>query len=179
MTHADQPLSAPDVFQPEFECLPTDGLRDLQLQRLRDLLALQWAQVPPMRARLEQAGLHPDDLRRLPDLAAFPFTRKADLRDYYPLGLVAAPRAALRRIHASSGTSGKPTVVAYDQHDLDVFAEVVARSLHAAGARPGMTFHNAYGYGLFTGDWARTPGPSGWVCARSRCPAAARNGNWT
>ncbi|BBN96735.1 phenylacetate-coenzyme A ligase (plasmid) [Deinococcus grandis] len=151
MTHADQPLSAPDVFQPEFECLPTDGLRDLQLQRLRDLLALQWAQVPPMRARLEQAGLHPDDLRRLPDLAAFPFTRKADLRDYYPLGLVAAPRAALRRIHASSGTSGKPTVVAYDQHDLDVFAEVVARSLHAAGARPGMTFHNAYGYGLFTG----------------------------
>lgn len=141
----------PDVFQPEFECLPPADLRALQLSRLQQMLSRQWAHVPPMRARLEAAGLRPDDLRTLEDLAAFPFIRKADLREHYPLGLVAAPRAALRRIHASSGTSGKATVVAYDQHDLDVFAEVVARSLHAAGARPGMTFHNAYGYGLFTG----------------------------
>ncbi|WP_155300243.1 AMP-binding protein [Deinococcus kurensis] len=139
------------MFQPEFECLPPADLRALQLSRLQQMLSRQWEHVPPMRARLEGAGLRPDDLRTLEDLAAFPFTRKADLREHYPLGLVAAPRAALRRIHASSGTSGKATVVAYDQHDLDVFAEVVARSLHAAGARPGMTFHNAYGYGLFTG----------------------------
>ncbi|WP_189073119.1 AMP-binding protein [Deinococcus sedimenti] len=139
------------MFQPDHECLPEPQLRALQLQRLQDMLARQWAHVPPMRARLDGAGLRPDDLRSLTDLSAFPFTRKADLRAHYPLGLVATPRSELRRVHASSGTSGKATVVAYDQNDLNVFAEVVARSLHAAGARPGMTFHNAYGYGLFTG----------------------------
>ncbi|UBV45154.1 AMP-binding protein (plasmid) [Deinococcus taeanensis] len=139
------------MFQPDSECLPEAQLRALQLQRLQAMLERQWAQVPAYRARFEAAGVTPGDLRRLEDLRHFPFTRKSDLRDHYPLGLCAAPRASLRRIHASSGTSGKPTVVAYDDHDLNIFAEVVARSLYAAGARPGMTFHNAYGYGLFTG----------------------------
>ncbi|WP_345448971.1 AMP-binding protein [Deinococcus depolymerans] len=141
----------PDVYQPDREAAPVPALRGLQLAQLQQMLTLQAARVPAYRERFARAGLTPDDLRSLDDLRAFPFTRKSDLRDHYPLGLCAAPRPELRRIHASSGTSGKPTVVAYDQHDLDVFAEVVARSLYAAGARPGMTFHNAYGYGLFTG----------------------------
>ncbi|GGR64451.1 phenylacetate-coenzyme A ligase [Deinococcus seoulensis] len=143
--------AAPTLYQPDREAMPLEALRALQLTQLQQMLALQDARVPAYRERFARAGLAPGDLRSLDDLRAFPFTRKSDLRDHYPLGLCAAPRADLRRIHASSGTSGKPTVVAYDAHDLNVFAEVVARSLHAAGARPGMTFHNAYGYGLFTG----------------------------
>jgi phenylacetate-CoA ligase len=107
--------------------------------------------VPFYRGRFDDAGVSPDDLRALDDLSRFPFTRKEDLRAEYPFGLLSVPRHELRRVHASSGTTGKPTVVGYDAHDLDVFAEVVARCLYAAGARPGMLFHNAYGYGLFTG----------------------------
>ncbi|MBB5233937.1 phenylacetate--CoA ligase PaaK [Deinococcus budaensis] len=139
------------MFQPDREALPLAELRALQLARLQTMVARQYECVPAYRARFEALGLTPDDLRTLGDLARFPLTRKADLRDNYPLGLTAVPRSQLRRLHASSGTTGKPTVVAYDQNDLGVFAEVVARSLYAAGARPGMTFHNAYGYGLFTG----------------------------
>lgn len=115
------------------------------------MVARQYEHVPFYRQQLDSAGLVPDDLKALGDLAQFPFTRKTDLRDQYPLGLCAVPRTELRRIHASSGTTGKPTVVAYDTNDLDVFSEVVARSLYAAGGRSGMVFHNAYGYGLFTG----------------------------
>lgn len=139
------------MFQPDREAMPIPDLRALQLRQLRAMLERQHEHVPAYREKFRAAGVTPDDLGTLADLARFPFTRKADLRDHYPLGLSCVPRTALRRIHASSGTSGKPTVVAYDDHDLSIFEEVVARSLYAAGARPGMTFHNAYGYGLFTG----------------------------
>ncbi|MBZ9751557.1 AMP-binding protein [Deinococcus sp. HMF7604] len=139
------------MFQPELEALPVPALRALQLTRLQAMLARQDSQVPAYRAKFQAAGVSAADLHTLDDLTRFPFTRKDDLRAAYPLGLVATPRSNLRRIHASSGTSGRATTVAYDDHDLGVFTEVVARSLYAAGARPGMTFHNAYGYGLFTG----------------------------
>lgn len=139
------------MFQPDREAMPTAQLRALQLSRLQEMTQRQYAHVPAYRQKFDQQGVRPDDLKTLSDLAQFPFTRKTDLRDNYPLGLSAVPAAKLRRIHASSGTTGKPTVVAYDQNDLDVFAEVVARSLYAAGGRAGMVFHNAYGYGLFTG----------------------------
>ncbi|GGK17236.1 phenylacetate-coenzyme A ligase [Deinococcus malanensis] len=139
------------MFQPDREAMPVPELRALQLQQLQTMLARQYENVPAYRTKFTEAGVTPADLRTLDDLQRFPFTRKADLRDNYPLGLSAVPRTELRRIHASSGTSGKPTVVAYDEHDVNVFEEVVARSLYAAGARPGMVFHNAYGYGLFTG----------------------------
>ena len=139
------------MFNPAAEAMPLPELRALQLDRLRALVARLAERVPAYRAKFAAAGVGPDDLTSLADLARFPFTLKADLRDAYPFGLLSVDRASIRRIHASSGTTGKPTVVAYDAHDLEVFAEVVARSLYAAGARPGMVFHNAYGYGLFTG----------------------------
>lgn len=139
------------MFQPDREAMPLPDLRAWQLSRLQEMVARQHDRVPAYRAKFAAAGVTPGDLRRLDDLARFPVTRKSDLRDHYPLGLCAVPRTELRRMHASSGTTGKPTVVAYDDNDLEIFAEVVARSLYAAGARPGMVFHNAYGYGLFTG----------------------------
>jgi len=139
------------VFDPAAESLPVPALRALQLARLQATVQRLSSRVPAYRAKFREAGVTPDDLRDLTDLARFPFTRKTDLRDAYPFGLLSVPRSEVRRVHASSGTTGKPTVVAYDENDLDVFAQVVARSLHAAGARPGMLFHNAYGYGLFTG----------------------------
>ena len=139
------------MFQPEREALPLPQLRALQLAQLQDMVARQYERVPAYRAKFGAVGVRPDDLRTLDDLARFPLTRKSDLRENYPLGLLATDRDQLRRIHASSGTTGKPTVVAYDANDLNVFSDVVARSLYAAGGRPGMTFHNAYGYGLFTG----------------------------
>jgi phenylacetate-CoA ligase len=139
------------MFQPDREAMPLPDLRALQLAQLQAMIARQSEHVPAYRAKFGAAGLTPDSLRTLDDLARFPLTRKSDLRDSYPLGLTAVPRGELRRVHASSGTTGRATIVAYDENDLNVFAEVVARSLYAAGARPGMTFHNAYGYGLFTG----------------------------
>ena len=139
------------MFQPQLENLPVPELRDLQLRRFQDMVARQYEHVPAYREKFAAAGVGPEDLTSLDDLTRFPFTRKMDLRDNYPLGLCAVPQANLRRLHASSGTGGKPTVVGYDERDLEIFAEVVARSLYAAGARPGMVFHNAYGYGLFTG----------------------------
>lgn len=139
------------MFNPAAEAMPRAQLRALQLARLQDTVARLHERVPFYRGRFAEVGVAPGDLRELPDLARFPFTRKADLRDHYPFGLLSVPKEDLRRIHASSGTTGKPTVVGYDQNDLSVFSEVVARSLYAAGARPGMVFHNAYGYGLFTG----------------------------
>lgn len=139
------------MFQPEREAMPVPELRALQLRQLQEMVARQYECVPAYREKFDAAGVKPGDLGKLDDLASFPFTRKTDLRDNYPLGLCCAPAADIRRIHASSGTSGKPTVVAYNDNDMHVFAEVVARSLYAAGGRPGMVFHNAYGYGLFTG----------------------------
>ncbi|MEW2295577.1 phenylacetate--CoA ligase PaaK [Streptomyces sp. NPDC006743] len=133
------------------ERLGTDELRALQLERLRASLRHAYENVPFHRASFDAAGVHPDDCRSLADLARFPFTDKADLRAAYPFGMFAVPRERIRRIHASSGTTGLPTIVGYTDGDLSVWADMVARSLRAAGARPGDIVHVAYGYGLFTG----------------------------
>ncbi|MCX7850359.1 phenylacetate--CoA ligase [Thermus sp.] len=139
------------MYQPELETLPRNSLRQLQEERLRHIVAYVYQRVPFYRSLLDEAGVDPGGVRGLEDLPRLPFTRKDHLRENYPFGLFAVPRQELARIHASSGTTGKPTVVGYTKADLRVFAQVVARSLAAAGARPGMTLHNAYGYGLFTG----------------------------
>ncbi len=139
------------MFQPELETLPRPKLTELQNQRLREQVAYVYERVPFYRQVLDEKGLKPSDIRGIEDLHKLPFTKKKDLRDTYPFGMFAVPREQLARIHASSGTTGKPTVVGYTKGDLDVFAEVVARSLAAAGGQPGMMLHNAYGYGLFTG----------------------------
>ncbi len=128
-----------------------DALRALQLERLRTAVRHAYDNQAPYRAKCASAGVHPDDLRRLDDLRRFPFTSKADLRDAYPYGMFAIPREKCVRIHASSGTTGRPTVVGYSARDIDLWADLMARSLHAGGARPGDIIHNAYGYGLFTG----------------------------
>jgi phenylacetate-CoA ligase len=128
-----------------------DQLSALQLERLRQVVRHAYTNVPLYRRRFDAAGVHPDDLRDLGDLARFPFTVKDDLREHYPFGMLAVPRERLARIHASSGTTGRPTVVGYTTRDLDVWADLVARSMRAAGVRPGDLVHVAYGYGLFTG----------------------------
>ncbi|HSI53615.1 MAG: phenylacetate--CoA ligase PaaK [Ramlibacter sp.] len=128
-----------------------DELRGLQLKRLRSTLANAYANSPVYRAKFDAAGVHPDECRTLADLAKFPFTTKKDLRDSYPFGMFAVPREECARIHASSGTTGKPTVVAYTQNDINTWSHVMARSIRASGARPGDLVHISYGYGLFTG----------------------------
>jgi phenylacetate-CoA ligase len=133
------------------ERMGVDELRALQLQRLQQTLRRAYEHVPHYRRAFDDAGVHPDDCRELADLARFPTTAKADLRDNYPFGMFAVPREQVRRVHASSGTTGLPTVVGYTEADLDVWATVMARSIRAAGGRPGDVLHNAYGYGLFTG----------------------------
>ena len=133
------------------ETASLDEIRALQLDRLRWSLRHAYSNVPMYRAKFDAAGVHPDDLKDLSDLAKFPFTLKSDLRDNYPFGLFAVPREQIARIHASSGTTGKPTVVGYTKNDIDMWASVVARSLRASGLRAGDMVHVAYGYGLFTG----------------------------
>jgi phenylacetate-CoA ligase len=128
-----------------------DELRSLQLKRLQSTLAHAYQNSPVYRKKFDAAGVHPSDCKTLADLRLFPFTTKVDLRDNYPFGMFAVPREQCVRIHASSGTTGKPTVVGYTQNDIDMWANVVARSLRAAGARPGDMVHVSYGYGLFTG----------------------------
>ena len=128
-----------------------DEMRALQLKRLKQTLHHAYANSPVYRAKFDQAGVHPDDLHSLADLAKFPFTTKADLRESYPFGMFAVPREQCARIHASSGTTGKPTVVGYTLQDIDTWATVVARSIRAGGAKPGDMVHVSYGYGLFTG----------------------------
>jgi len=138
----------------ELEAIETasrDELRALQLSRLRTTLAHAYANVPHYRRAFDAKGVHPRDLQSLEDLAKFPFTVKADLRDNYPFGMFAVPREQVVRVHASSGTTGKPTVVGYTRNDIDMWATVMARSIRAAGGRPGDILHVAYGYGLFTG----------------------------
>jgi phenylacetate-CoA ligase len=127
------------------------ALEDLQLTRLRDTLRRVHEHVPHYRRAFDEAGVSPDDLHTLADLGRFPFTTKADLRDNYPFGMFAVPREQVVRVHASSGTTGRPTVVGYTQEDVDTWAELMARSIRAAGGRPGDLVHVAYGYGLFTG----------------------------
>ncbi len=126
-------------------------LESLQLDRLRDTLGQVYAKVPHYTRAFDDAGVKPDDLTSLADLPRFPFTTKADLRANYPFGMFAVPRERVSRIHASSGTTGKPTVVGYTRADLDTWSELMARSIRAAGGRPGDLVHVAYGYGLFTG----------------------------
>jgi phenylacetate-CoA ligase len=128
-----------------------DELQALQLQRLRWSLQHAYDNVAHYRQVFDARGVHPSDCRQLADLAKFPFTSKKDLRDNYPFGLFAVPRAKVSRVHASSGTTGKPTVVGYTAQDIDHWANLVARSIRAAGGRAGDTVHVAYGYGLFTG----------------------------
>ena len=137
--------------EPAIETMPRERLQALQLERLRATVANAWSNVALHRERMRAAGLVPDDIRTLDDVARLPFTVKTDLRDTYPFGLFARPVGELARLHASSGTTGKPTVVGYTPRDLDTWARLMARSLACAGARPGDVVHNAYGYGLFTG----------------------------
>jgi phenylacetate-CoA ligase len=141
---------APGDLEP-IETASRDELQALQLQRLRWSLRHAYDNVPHYRAAFDAKGVHPDDLRSLADLSKFPFTTKADLRANYPFGLFAVPRERIARIHASSGTTGKPTVVGYTKRDIDTWADLVARSIRAAGGRAGDLVHVAYGYGLFTG----------------------------
>ena len=140
----------PETLDPA-ERMSLDELRSLQLERLRWTLRHAYDNVPHYRRTFDSAGVHPDDCRELSDLARFPTTSKADLRENYPFGMFAVPQDEVRRIHASSGTTGRPTVVGYTAGDIDTWAAVVARSIRAAGGRPGHRVHNAYGYGLFTG----------------------------
>ncbi len=141
---------APGDLEP-IETASRDELMALQLQRLRWSLKHAYDNVAHYRKAFDAAGVTPDDCRSLADLAKFPFTIKTDLRDNYPFGMFAVPREQVSRIHASSGTTGKPTVVGYTKKDIDTWATVMARSIRAAGGRAGDIIHIAYGYGLFTG----------------------------
>jgi phenylacetate-CoA ligase len=141
---------APGDLEP-IETASRDEITALQLERLRWTLRHAYDNVPFYRRRFDEAGVHPDDCRELADLGSYPFTVKQDFRDNYPFGLLAVPREQVTRIHGSSGTTGKPTVVGYTQRDVDTWADLVARSIRASGGRPGDMVHVAYGYGLFTG----------------------------
>lgn len=147
--HSKRPDSG--HFFDEGELLSSRELAELQLGRLQWSVRHAYDNVEAYRIKFDAAGVGPDDIRSLEDLQRLPFTTKEDLRQNYPFGMFAVPTERVSRIHASSGTTGKPTVVGYTQNDLDVWSTVVARSLRAAGIRPGMRVHNAYGYGLFTG----------------------------
>ncbi|HEX5598387.1 MAG TPA: phenylacetate--CoA ligase PaaK [Micromonosporaceae bacterium] len=140
----------PEELEP-IERASVDELRALQLERLRWSLRHAYGKVPHYRRAFDEAGVHPDDCRDLSDLAKFPFTSKSDLRDSYPFGMFAVPREQIARVHASSGTTGRPTVVGYTSEDLRTWARLMARSIRAAGGRPSDRVHVAYGYGLFTG----------------------------
>ena len=144
--------AAPDAATlDDAERMGVDELRALQLRRLQWVLQHAYEHVEHYRRAFDATGVHPDDCRELADLARFPTTSKADLRENYPFGMFAVPQEQIRRVHASSGTTGRPTVVGYTQADLDTWATVMARSIRAAGGRPGDRVHVAYGYGLFTG----------------------------
>ncbi len=138
-------------FNEVIETMPLDKLRKRQNQNIRKQVALVYEKVPFYRRKMDENGLKPTDIKGIKDLYKLPFTKKTDLRDNYPFGLLAVPESQINRIHCSSGTTGKPTVVAYTKQDLGIFNEVVARSLVASGCQPGWKLQNAYGYGLFTG----------------------------
>ncbi len=143
---------SPKTFPLEpIEKASIDEMRSLQLKRLQQTLQHAYANSPVYRAKFDAAGVHPSDCKTLADIAKFPFTTKSDLRDSYPFGMFAVPREQCARIHASSGTTGKPTVVGYTLKDIDTWSTVVARSIRAGGAKPGDMVHISYGYGLFTG----------------------------
>ena len=138
-------------FEPAAESMSRAKIAALQLKRLRQTVKNAYENVPLHRKRMRKLGMEPGDIRSLDDLAQLPFSVKGDLRDHYPFGMFARPRAKVARLHASSGTTGKPTVVGYTLKDLETWAGLMARSMACAGARPGDVVHNAYGYGLFTG----------------------------
>ena len=138
-------------FDAAAENMPREKLRALQLSRLKQTVKNAWENVPLHRARMKSRRIAPADIRSLKDLARLPFTVKSDLRDHYPFGMFARPMDEVVRVHASSGTTGKPTVVGYSAKDIATWAELMARTMACAGARPGDVIHNAYGYGLFTG----------------------------
>ncbi|MGR3762622.1 phenylacetate--CoA ligase family protein [Rossellomorea sp. NS-SX7] len=135
----------------EIETASRDQMESLQLERLQKTASLVYHSVPFYRNHFEQRNLHPDDIRSLEDLKMLPLTTKKDLRDHYPFGMFAVEQEEMVRVHASSGTSGKPTVVGYTQNDIDMWGDIVARAIAMAGGKPGSVLHNAYGYGLFTG----------------------------
>ncbi len=139
------------IWNEEFETLPREALEALQLKRLKALVERVYAAVPYYRRKMDDLGVRPSDIKKLGDLAKLPFTTKEDLRLNYPFGLFAVPFERVVRIHASSGTTGKPTVVGYTKRDIDTWAELMARTLACGGAHQGDVVHNAYGYGLFTG----------------------------
>ena len=144
-------MTAPSFPLDAIEKASVDELRALQLKRLKATLQHAYDNSSVYKAKFDLAGVHPEDCKSLADLAKFPFTTKKDLRDSYPYGMFAVPRGQCARIHASSGTTGKPTVVGYTKNDIDMWASMVARSIRAGGARPGDMVHISYGYGLFTG----------------------------
>jgi phenylacetate-CoA ligase len=139
------------MFDRAAETMPREEIAVLQLRRLQQTAARAYAKVPHVRAKFDAAGVKPEQIKTLADVARLPFSVKTDLRDTFPFGLFAVPREDLLRLHASSGTTGKPTVVGYTKGDLELWSDLMARSLACMGARPGDVFHNAYGYGLFTG----------------------------
>ncbi|TGN23670.1 phenylacetate--CoA ligase family protein [Empedobacter tilapiae] len=139
------------IFNPDIEQMPIDKLRVLQSERLQKMLQKVYAKVPFYKDAFDKAGVKPEDIKSVEDLNKLPFTKKTHLRENYPFGLFAESKSDVIRLHCSSGTTGKPTVVGYTRNDINLFSEVVARSLAASGCEPGMTLQNAYGYGLFTG----------------------------
>ncbi len=142
---------ATQYWEEEIETLPRVGLQSIQLRRLKHLVARVYKTVKPYRDKMDEKGVRPEDIQSLDDLSKLPFTVKDDLRDNYPFGLFTVPLDEVVRVHASSGTTGKPTVVGYTENDIDLWANVMARALACAGAHKGDMVHNAYGYGLFTG----------------------------
>jgi phenylacetate-CoA ligase len=157
-------VSATDaVLDPE-ETMSRDQIEALQLGRLQHTVAYAYDRVPLYKRKFDDAGIHPTDLRELSDLGNFPFTTKEDLRQEYPFGMFAVPQSEVARVHASSGTTGRPTVVGYTKKDLADWAKLVARCLRASGVRPGMKVHNAYGYGLFTGGLGAHAGAEALGC---------------
>jgi phenylacetate-CoA ligase len=145
------PQAADFMFDRAAECMPRSEIAALQLSRLKMQVEHAYANVPHIRAKFDAAHVTPGHLKSLDDIRRFPFTTKSDMRDTYPFGLFAVPRERAVRLHASSGTTGKATVVGYTQHDIDVWSDLMARCIACAGGRPGDVLHNAYGYGLFTG----------------------------
>ena len=141
----------PYMFDRAAETMPRSELNALQLSRLKTTVERAYNKIPHYKKKFDAAKVKPVDLKSLADLARFPFTVKTDLRDNYPFGMFAVPRDQVLRVHASSGTTGKPTVVGYTKNDLDLWASLMARCFASYGARPGDIVHNAYGYGLFTG----------------------------
>ncbi|MET3810121.1 phenylacetate--CoA ligase PaaK [Arthrobacter sp. UYEF3] len=161
---AESALATSGAVLDREETISRDELEALQLSRLQHTLAYAYDRVPLYKRKFDEAGVHPTDLRELSDLGKFPFTTKEDLRLEYPFGMFAVPQQEVARIHASSGTTGRATVVGYTKKDLADWAKLVARSLRASGVRPGMKVHNAYGYGLFTGGMGAHAGAEALGC---------------